>query len=53
MAGFLLEKPIDGLERETPAIALRILFGKNLAHDGLQRSVGGGKRDVRPEFEPR
>src|SRR5215472_12306779 len=32
--------------------ALGMLFRK-LAHDGLDGSVGGGKCDVRPDFDPR
>ena len=53
-ASFLLVRHDDGLEREMPVIgkSLRMLFRK-LAHDGLERSVGGGKCDVRPELDPR
>ena len=53
-ASFLLVRHDDGLQREMPVIgkALGMLFRK-LAHDGLERSVGGGKCDVRPELDPR
>jgi hypothetical protein len=33
-------------------VGLGMLF-RNLAHDGLERSVGGGKRDVGPKRYPR
>ena len=53
-ASSLLVRHDDGLQREMPVIgkALGMLFRK-LAHDGLERSVGGGKCDVRPELDPR
>src|SRR6185437_1984371 len=53
-AGTLLERHDDGLERQMPVAgkALGMLFRK-LAHYGLNCGVGGGKRDVGPEFDPR
>jgi len=54
VAGFLPVRHDDGLQRNMQVIgkALGMLF-HNLAHDGLDRSVGGGKRDVGSELDPR
>ena len=43
-----------GSQRKMPVIgkALGMLLRK-LAHDGLERSVGGGKCDAGPELDPR
>src|SRR5271170_5375449 len=51
-AGILLERHDDRLQGEMPVIgkAIRMLLRK-LAHDGLKRSVGGGKCDVGPELD--
>ena len=53
-ASSLLVRHDDGLQREMPVIgkAIGMLFRK-LAHDGLQRSVGGGQCDAGPELDPR
>ena len=53
-ASFLLVRHDDGLQREMPVIgkAVGMQFRK-LAHDGFERSVGGGKRNAGPELDPR
>jgi hypothetical protein len=53
-ADILLESPDEGLQRKMPVVgkALGLLF-RNLSHNGLERTVGGGRRDVGPELDPR
>jgi hypothetical protein len=53
-ASVLLVRHNDGLQREMPVIGKAVgMLLRKLAHDGLQRSVGGVKCDAGPELDPR